>query len=33
MASVLCLNFSVQEKGILEHTNVKCHVCAIVVTL
>jgi hypothetical protein len=27
VASVTCLHFSVQEEDILEHSNVKCHLC------
>ena len=25
MSSVICLHFSMQEKGVLEHPNDKCH--------
>ena len=27
MARVMCLQFSMQEGDILEHTNRKCHLC------
>ena len=29
MASVVWLHFSMQEGDILEHTNVKCHLCTL----
>ena len=29
MASVMCLHFKIQEEGILEHTNTKCHKCTL----
>ena len=29
MVSVMCLHFSVQEEDIPEHTNGKCHLCAL----
>ena len=33
MASVMCLHFDSQEEGVLEHTNGKCHLCAVLVNL
>ena len=27
MASVMCLPLSKQEEDVLDHTNVKCHLC------
>ena len=33
MASIMGLHFSVQEKYTLEHTNVKCHLCTLLVNL
>ena len=33
MASVMWLQFSVQEELILVHTNGKCHLCKLVVNL
>ena len=29
MSNVTCVTFSMQEGGILEHTNAKCHFCAL----
>ena len=29
MTSVMCLNFSMQEENVLEHTNNKCHLCTL----
>ena len=29
MASVMCLDFSLQEEDILDHTNGKCDLCII----
>ena len=33
MASVTCLQFSMQEEDITEHTNGKCHLCTLLVNL
>ena len=30
MASVMCLNFNMQEEDIIQHTNGKCHLCTLV---
>ena len=29
MASVMCLDLSMQEEDILEHTDVKCRLCTL----
>ena len=29
MASIMCLHSSMQEEDILEHSNIKCHLCNI----
>ena len=33
MASVMYLNFSVQEEYTLEHSDAKCHMCTLFVKL
>jgi hypothetical protein len=33
MASVVCLNFSVQEEDTLEHSDAKCHLRTLFVKL
>ena len=32
MASVMCLQFNVQEDVIIEDTNAKCHLCILLVS-
>ena len=29
LAKVVCLHINMQEEDILEHTNVKCHMCTL----
>ena len=33
MASAMCLHFSMPKEDVLEHTNPKCHLCALLVNL
>ena len=33
MANVICLHFNMQEEDILEHANVKCYSCTLLVNL